>query len=133
MTKQKHAGGRPTLYNDDLLEKARSYANGEWEQVGDAMPSIVGMCIYIGIVKATAYRWSNEDGKGQFKDILDHIMTKQENVLFNRSLTGDYNANIAKLALGKHGYHDKQDVETSGPGGKPVEQKWTVEVVGTKK
>jgi len=35
-------------------------------------------------------------------------------------LSGEFNSNIAKLALGKHGYHDKQDNTLSGPDGKPV-------------
>jgi len=32
-------------------------------------------------------------------------------VTFNRALTGDYSATIAKLLLGKHGYSDKQEIK----------------------
>ena len=38
----------------------------------------------------------------------------------NRALTGDYNATIAKLLLGKHGYSDKLEAAHSG-GVRPVE------------
>ena len=74
------------------------------------------------------YRWAEDEGK-EFKDILGQINNDQELVTFNKSLTGEYNATIAKLLLGKHGYHDKADNTVSGPNGKPIENKWTVEFV----
>jgi len=57
--------------------------------------------------------WASE-GKGEFSDILEAINEKQELVTFNGSLLGDLNPTIAKLLLGKHGYHDKQDTTTEG-------------------
>lgn len=103
------AGGRPTDWSQEIEHKAWDYANGEWETHGHAMPSVVGLVDVLNVARSTVYKWS-EDESTQFSDILATIKSKQELVLFNRSLTNDYNATIAKLALGKHGYHDKQDV-----------------------
>ena len=39
------------------------------------------------------------------KDILQRL------VLLNKGLTGEFNSNITKLVLGKHGFHDKREVD----------------------
>jgi hypothetical protein len=101
-------GGRPTTCTDDITQAAWDYANGGWEKVGHAFPSVVGLCDVLNTAKSTVYDWSNTEGF-EFSDILAAIKSKQELVAFNRSITGEYNATIAKLLLGKHGYHDKQD------------------------
>ncbi len=123
--------GRPTSWTEEIEQEAWKYLE-EWGTVhGHAVPSVVGLCAAIGRAKSTIYDWSNEEDK-QFSDILAAIKEKQELVTFNMSLTGEYNATIAKLLLGKHGYHDKQSTELSGKDGSAIEidQSWTVEVVG---
>lgn len=121
--------GRPTDYTPEMLELAEAYING-YADHGHAMPSIVGLCKVIGRSTATVYRWRDEEGKEAFKDILAQILENQQIVLFNGGLTGDFNAAITKLALGKHGYHDKVDNTQAGPDGNPIkhDHKWTVEV-----
>ena len=123
--------GRPTSYSEELEQQARDYIT-TYEEHGHAMPSVVGLCQVIKRSRATIYRWEGEEDKQAFKDILEELQEAQQLVLFNRSLTGDYNAAIAKLALGKHGYHDKADTTVSGPNGAPVEidHSWEIKVVG---
>ena len=58
------------------------------------------------------YKWEAENK--EFSDILADIKAKQESVLINKGLSGDFNSAITKLVLGKHGYHDKQDMDLKG-------------------
>ena len=122
--------GRPTEWSEDLEQEAWDYIK-TFADHGHAVPSVVGLCSVLNRGKSTIYDWAGQDDK-QFSDILAAIKQEQELVTFNKSLTGEYNATIAKLLLGKHGYHDKQSTELSGKDGNPIEidQSWTVEVVG---
>lgn len=122
---------RPTKYTPEVLEAARAYLVS-YEDHDHAFPSAVGLADVLEIGETTLYRWADEEGKEEFREILDAVSRKQQLVAWNKGLKGDYNANLVKLLLGKHGYHDKADNTLSGPGGGPMEvdQHWTVEVVG---
>lgn len=108
------AGGRPTDYNDEIVELAQYYLEN-YKEFGDVIPSVCGLCCVLKLGKTTIYRWKEEEGKERFRDILNAIIYTQENVTINQALAGNFNSNIAKLLLGKHGYHDKvqQDVTSS--------------------
>jgi len=99
---------RPTSWTKEIQDQAWGYVDGEWETVGHAFPSVVGLCSYLKRAKSTVYDWSHEDDK-EFSDILDQIKSDQELVTLNKAMTGEYNATIAKLLLGKHGYHEKTE------------------------
>jgi len=111
--------GRPTKYNEEIVGKAREYITN-YQEHGHAMPSIVGMAVVLNVAKSTLYDWA-EDEEKEFSDILDECMDNQELVLFNQALMNEFNSSIAKLALGKHGYHDKVDSTLSNPNGGPVQ------------
>lgn len=111
---------RPTSCTPDIIEKAEAYVDGGWKEAGHAIPSAVGLCSAIERARSTVYGWA-EDKSGEFSDILERINEEQELTLLNMALIGEYNANIAKLALGKHGYHEKQQTELTGKGGGPIE------------
>ena len=100
--------GRPTKYTPELVHEARLYITG-YEEHGHMIPSIAGLSIVLNITRKTIYEWEKEDDKTEFCDILTKIMANQELVLTNKGLSGDFNSNITKLVLGKHGYHDKSD------------------------
>lgn len=112
------AGGRPTTYTKEMLIKAHEYVD-IYETVDDKIPSIVGLCKYIERSKTCVYDWAKEEGKEEFSDILAKIQETQQQVLINKGLSGDFNSNITKLVLGKHGYHERK--ELSGPEGKPMQ------------
>jgi len=118
--------GRPTKYTKALLDKAREYLI-EWKDQGDMIPSHEGMQEYIGLSSTCMYDWGRDETKEEFKAILDECLVKQRRELINKGLSGDFNSNITKLVLGKHGYHDKQDLG-SDPN-RPIEQNWTVEFI----
>ena len=102
--------GRPTKYTPELLSRAREYLSGAWQGTGSVIPSHQGLALYLEITKTCLYDWAKQEDKAEFSAILDNIMTVQHEVLINKGLTGDFNSNITKLALGKHGYTDKQDL-----------------------
>ncbi len=99
--------GRPTAYNDEMLQKAAEYIDHGYVDQKDIIPSVVGMCGYLGVARATLYNWG--DAHKEFLDILDACNEKQERILMSGGLSGEFNAAITKLALGKHGYSDKHE------------------------
>lgn len=101
--------GRPSKYSPEIAELARSYIQ-EYEKHDHIMPSHAGMAIVLGVAKSTLYEWAKAEDN-EFSNILAECMTHQELILFKNGLNGEFNSNITKLALGKHGYSDRQDVE----------------------
>ncbi len=99
---------RPTKYNEEVLEKAKDYIDNH-EQYDDLVPSVVGLTGAIDVSRSTLYKWAEEND--EFSDILQHINEVQERKLLSGGLGGDFNSNIVKLMLGKHGYSDKHDID----------------------
>lgn len=112
--------GRPTKYNDELVAKARDYLVTYKAEYDHEIPSIVGLAVALDVRTQTLYNWAQDEDK-EFFDILAKCKEYQEIRLISGGLNGDFNSNITKLVLGKHGYHDKQDNEHSGPGGAPIQ------------
>lgn len=117
---------RPTDYTEELLQKAEEYINA----CPDVVPSVVGLCLHIGIAKSTCYRWI-EEGNAEFKDIVDTVSNQQEQKLVTNGLTNEFNASITKLMLTKHGYTDKTETDVTTKG-KSINT-WTVNPVTTDK
>lgn len=105
-------GGRPTKYNQEIIDAADYYLENFAEN-DDVIPSIEGLSEHLNIARSTIYDWQKQEGKEEFSDILEKILAKQARILINSGLRGDFNSAIAKLALGKHGYHDRQDITSS--------------------
>lgn len=108
---------RPTIYTLEMVEKAGEYLSGGYEVDGSVIPSTAGLAEYLGIARSTLYLWGEDEEKPEFSDILQSIQSKQERLLLNSGLKGDFNSAITKLVLGKHGYHDKQDNTHANPDG----------------
>lgn len=102
--------GRPSTYGEAVIEAAKEYLEN-YGETGDRIPSVEGLCCHINRARSTVYKWAGEEGKEAFSDILENINERQALVLINKGLSGEYNSNIVKLVLGKHGYHDKQDTK----------------------
>jgi len=49
------------------------------------------------------------------------LMAKQERMLANGGILGDYNTAITKLLMSKHGYSDKVETAHTGPDGGPLQ------------
>lgn len=126
MTETPNKVGAPTKYNEQILIDSQMYldqflGDAYLELIGkdfqeEVIPSIEGLSDHIKIARSTIYEWRDHPDRGKFSDILDRILARQAKLLLNQGLSGKFNANIAKLALGKHGYSDKSetDVTTNG-------------------
>lgn len=110
--------GRPSKLTPEAIEKAKAYIDGGYADYGHTIPSHAGLAVILSVGKATIYRWA-EQHPAKFRDILVTCNAVQEQLLISHGLSGDYNSAIAKLVLGKHGYHERQ--EHSGPDGEKLE------------
>lgn len=102
--------GRPTKYNEQILEKAQEYLVN-YKEYDDSVPSAVGLACALDISRSTLYAWAEEHD--EFSYILSKVNETQERKLLTGGLEGDFNSNIVKLMLGKHGYSDKHDIDQS--------------------
>ena len=103
-------GGRPTDYNEAILSRAREYLNLIRPNENEAIPSIEGLALYLGISRPTVYDWAKQEDKKEFSYIVEDILSNQGRTLINKGLLGQFNPTIAKLLLSKHGYADKQEL-----------------------
>lgn len=112
-------------WGPEKFEKAKHYLEN-YEGYGDAMPSVAGLAVALGIHRDTVYDWKEKHKT--FRVLIERLLAEQERVLWAKGLKGDFNAAVTKLGLHNHGYSDKADT-TVGGGEKPIETKWTVEFV----
>jgi len=99
----------------------------DYEMHGHAVPSVAGMAVVVGVSRSTLYRWAEENS--EFQDILDAVNEMQEFKAMNGGLTNTFNAQIVKLLLGKHGYHDKMDADLSSRDGTMTPKPTRIELV----
>lgn len=114
------AGGRPTDYTQEIIDKAKSYLT-EWENQGQVIPSVAGLASFLKIARSTIYEWATHEDKAEFSDILEGILSLQEEIALNKGLSNDFNSTIVKLLLGKHGYSDKAETQLTGAKGGPIQ------------
>lgn len=107
--------GRPTDYSQEIIDKAQNYID-TWVNSPRAdrknLPKVAGLAIELGVHRDTIYEWSKDHE--EFSDILDNLLSLQEEELIERGLEGSFNPTITKLMLTKHGYTDKADVTSDG-------------------
>jgi len=120
--------GAPTKYTQDLQDQADEYIF-KYSEVGDVIPSRVGLCCYLGVSKRVSYEW--ETLYPDFMHTLENIEAMQERTAVNRGLDGTFNSAITKLILHNHGYSEKQAIDhtSSDQSMKPVD-KVEISIVG---
>ena len=120
--------GAPTKYTQDLQTQADEYIF-KYSEVGDVIPSRVGLCCYLGVSKRVSYEL--EILHPDFLHTLDNIEAMQERTAVNRGLDGTFNSAITKLILHNHGYSEKQAIDhtSSDESMKPVD-KVEISIVG---
>ncbi len=104
------AGGRPTKYTPEIIEQAWAYIE---DYAPHAMPSAIGMSMILNVAESTLYDWASQEGN-EFSEILAHCKSRQHFTLLEKGLKNEFNSNIVKLALGKHGYSEKTETAHSG-------------------
>ncbi len=120
------AARRPSGYCEEVQAKCDKYMTA----CPDAIPSIVGLAIYVGVVTKTLYNWSENEQNVELLHTLSAIKDAQHHKALNGSIVGDLNPVISKLVLANHGYSDKQQTELTGAGGSAVKVDYNVEFVG---
>jgi len=103
------AGGRPTNYSPEMVEKAKHYAEN-FREYGDNVPMVISLCRVLNRARSTLYLWASHDDKPEFSDIFSQIEEMQHAELVNGGLSGVFNPAITKMMLTKHGYSDKQEI-----------------------
>lgn len=102
-------GGRPSKYTEDMQFQADAYVGGGYKEDGAVYPDAGRLARNLGVARSTLYEWGKDHP--QFSDILQNLQEEQHYQLTNRGLMGEFNANICKLMLGKHGYVDKSETK----------------------
>lgn len=100
---------RPSKLTEAVRKKTADYIKN-YKKCGDPVPTAAGLACELGVARSSLYKWAETDGS--FSDMLGKIQTVQERGLISGALEGELNANISKLMLAKHGYHDKAEVST---------------------
>jgi len=106
--------GRPSSYTKEVYEQALDYLENYEKTYKHAIPSVVGLCKAINRGRQTMYVWCKDGSKPEFTDLFEALNELQQLVLLNKGLEGTFNAGIVKLVLGKHGFHEKQEIEHLG-------------------
>jgi hypothetical protein len=65
------------------------------------------MCLQLDISESTLYDWGGKHP--EFSDILAKVKLTQYVITMDGGLSGEMNANLVKLLMGKHGLSDKID------------------------
>ncbi len=115
--------GKRNAYSQAIVKKVEKYID-EFEKYEHAFPSETGLSEVLKINRATIKYWKtlkNPDDTlkhPEFADVLDRLLAKQELVCWWKGMRQEYNANLCKLLLAKHGYinESKQDLTSNGEG-----------------
>lgn len=102
---------RPTEYSQDIIVKGEEYLNSL--PPDEVVHSIEGLALYLNIHRSTVYTWKDEEGKEEFSDIVERVLSKQSKSLVNKGLSGDFTPQIAKVMMTKHGYREGVDHTTN--------------------
>lgn len=121
---KKHPGGRPTNCTKDVMDATRYYlgfcrdeqyrilksdgkASTSWDNKWRVFfPSIAGLARYLRVARNTIRQWREKNP--EFDALCEDILAEQESRLLSNGLSGDYNPQIAKMILTKHGYSDDE-------------------------
>jgi len=116
MSNKKNPVGRPTKYNQDLLDKCNEYASGGWKKE-EPVPTIAGLALVIGVNRKTIHEWAKEQEKEEFCNIIEGLLATQERELIKQGLSKVFDSGLTKLFLTKHGYSDKQQTDHTSSDG----------------
>ena len=103
--------GRPTKYSDDLRAQAEEYILS-YEDLGELVPTIVGLAIHLDVTTKTIYNWATEE-MPEFLRIFTRVEQMQHRGLVNGGLSGGFNPAITKMMMTKHGYDEKAKPDES--------------------
>jgi len=103
--RQKKRRGPPSKCTPEAIERGWAYVEGGYTTAGQAVPTVAGLARALGVTRKTVYEWAKD--KPEISDMLEVCKAEQEILLVNKGLLSEFNSNICKLMLAKHGYGDK--------------------------
>ena len=109
--------GRPTKYSDDMQEKAYQYVRNHDSRV----PTTAGLAIHLGVRRSTLYEWAKN--VQEFSDTLEELQDRQEVLLVDGGLSGEFNSGITRVMMANHGYREKTEVDNLSSDGSMTPQK----------
>jgi len=101
----KRPNGRPTKYTPEVQAQAEEYLE-TYADLGDVVPTFVGLAIHLGVATKTIYNWATEENPN-FLRIFTRVEQMQHRGLVNGGLSGGFNPAITKMMMTKHGYDEK--------------------------
>jgi len=113
---EKRRPGRPSTYIEDIHPMMADYYLESYQDRDEAIPTIAGLAVYLGIARDTVYDWGEK--YPEFSDKLARLLAVQERDLENNGLRGTYNSTITKLLLASvHGHSDRAVVDNTSSDG----------------
>jgi len=110
--------GRKDVFTKDHLDMADEYLE-RFEELGAVVPTVAGMSLYLGVVKATLLRWADQNPR--LLNALGKCSSIQEEILIQKGLKSITQPQITKLLLSNHGYSERFQNELSGRDGEPLQ------------
>lgn len=95
-------------YSEEYVDAVLKYIQEFETEHSHSHPSILGFSRVIGVSRRNLYAWAEVED--DFSDVLDLLRDAAEHVLLGKGLKKENDSGITKLALGKYGYHDKQEI-----------------------
>jgi hypothetical protein len=124
--------GRPSKFCQEMLDKCYKYLS-DYKELGDAVPSMVGLAKFVGVGRSTIYNWGQAAPEGwgieEVADIITMVSEYQELDLINGGLKSEMNPAIVKMLLTRHGYADKVETDVTSAGQQL--NTWTIQPVTT--
>lgn len=101
--------GRPTKWKgEETLDAISHYIDTFHTKHNEQFPSIAGLCSNVlDCGKETLMVWIRDNKSEELNYQIQRLLAKQEVLLLNSGITGEFNSAITKLLLTKHGYTDK--------------------------
>lgn len=100
------------------IDLAASYLDGAWRDVGDVVPTLAGMALYIGVNLGTLKRLA--DKCDALMSMCEYVQTLNHHAIINGGLAGHLNPAIVRAMMGTHGYSDKVDTTVTVDQAQPL-------------
>lgn len=113
--KPKHAGGRPSDYSGEVLQKTKDYYTRclDTKEGKVNVPYVEELAVILDVSRETIYAWCKEPEKREFSDTIEKIKNLQRLRLMQRTL-GRFNAAGAIFQLkANHDMKDRIDITTN--------------------
>ena len=108
-----HTGGRPSKYNQQILDKAWEYLDlydaDEGSSCETGFPTIEGLTAHLDVNRSTLYEWRR--AHEEFNFIMDKVQNIQTIKLINCGLAGRYKASMVIFLMKRYWSRSRDSFE----------------------